>query len=107
MEKGFVKILKDRNDPRLFAFAEPVSGLPANIFTSYEGVDAGMTISDQQTTSGNASRIKARYHNDRINEPWIFMGYAEQEFIIAEVFLKLQININANIPVSRFGQGCA
>lgn len=88
MEKGFVKILKDRNDPRLFAFAEPVSGLPANIFTSYEGVDAGMTISDQQTTSGNASRIKARYHNDRINEPWIFMGYAEQEFIIAEAIVR-------------------
>jgi hypothetical protein len=84
MEKGFVKILKDRNDPRLFAFAEPVSGMPAGEFSSYEGVDAGLTIGDQQTASANASRIKARYYNDRVNEPWVFMGYPEQEFLIAE-----------------------
>jgi hypothetical protein len=84
MEKGFVKILKDRKDPRLFAFAEPVSGLPAGVFSSYEGVDGGLTIADEQTASANASRIKARYYNDRVNEPWILMGYAEQEFLIAE-----------------------
>jgi hypothetical protein len=54
------------------------------VFSSYEGVDAGLTIGDQQTTSASASRIKNRYHNDKINEPWIFMGYAEQELIIAE-----------------------
>lgn len=88
MEKGFVKILKDRNDPRLFAFAEPVSGLPAGVFSSYEGVDAGLTMGEQQTTSGGASRIKARYYNDRINEPWILMGYAEQEFLIAEALTR-------------------
>ena len=84
MEKGFVKILKDRQDPRLFAFAEPVSGLPANVFTNYEGVDAGLTIGDQFTASSNASRIKSRYHDNRINEPLIFLGYAEQELLIAE-----------------------
>lgn len=84
MEKGFVKILKDRSDPRLFAMAEPKSGFPANVFASYEGVDAGLTIGDQQTTSATASRIKNRYHNDKINEPWIFIGYAEQELLIAE-----------------------
>ncbi|MEI9947001.1 MAG: SusD/RagB family nutrient-binding outer membrane lipoprotein [Chitinophagaceae bacterium] len=83
MEKGFVKILKDRSDPRLFEIAEPVNG-PAGVFTSYEGVDAGLTVSNQQTASANASRIKARYHDDKINEPWILMGYAEQEFLIAE-----------------------
>jgi len=84
IEKGFAKILKDRSDPRLFTFAEPVSGFPADVFSSYEGVDAGLTVSDQQTASANASRIKGRYHNDKINEPWILMGYAEQEFLIAE-----------------------
>jgi hypothetical protein len=88
MEKGFVKILKDRSDPRLFAIAEPVSGMPANVFASYEGVDAGLTVSDQQTASSNASRIKSRYYNDRVNEPWILMGYAEQEFIIAEAIVR-------------------
>ena len=84
IEKGFVKILKDRSDPRLFAMAEPISGSPADVFTSYEGVDAGLTVSGQQTASANASRIKARYYNDKINEPWLLMSYAEQEFLIAE-----------------------
>jgi hypothetical protein len=84
MEKGFVKILKDRNDPRLFAFAEPISGLPAGVVANYEGVDAGLTLADQQTTSSGASRIKARYYNDKVNEPWVLLGYAEQEFLIAE-----------------------
>lgn len=84
MEKGFVKILKDRSDPRLFAFAEPVSGLAAGVFSNYQGVDAGLTVSDQQTASSGTSRIKARYYNDKVNEPWMLMGYAEQEFLIAE-----------------------
>lgn len=88
MEKGFVNILKEKNDPRLFEIAEPVSGLPAGDFSSYEGVDAGLTVSDQQTASANASRIKARYHSDKINEPWILMGYSEQEFIIAEAITR-------------------
>jgi len=88
MEKGFVTILKDRDDPRLFAMAEPVSGLPEGVFSSYEGVDAGLTIGDQQTTSSNASRIKSRYYDDKINEPWILIGYAEQELLIAEAIVR-------------------
>lgn len=84
MEKGFVKILKDRQDPRLFAIAEPIGGTAPNNFANYEGVDAGLTIGDQFTASGNASRIKSRYHDDKINEPLIFLGYAEQELLIAE-----------------------
>ena len=84
MEKGFVKILKDRSDPRLFAMAEPIPGMDAGIFANYEGVDGGQTLTDQQTASSNASRIKLRYHDDKINEPWIFIGYAEQELLIAE-----------------------
>ncbi len=84
MEKGFVKILKDRQDPRLFTFAEPIGGTTPNNFANYEGVDAGLTITDQFTASSGASRIKSRYHDDRINEPLIFLGYAEQEFLVAE-----------------------
>ncbi len=84
MEKGFVNILKDRNDPRLFSFAEPISGEPENVFSSYNGVDAGLSVSAQQSTSAGASRIKKRYWNSQINEPLIFLSYAEQEFLIAE-----------------------
>ena len=84
MEEGFVNILKDRQDPRLFAIAEPVSGQPAGDFASYAGVNAGGYIDDQQSAAGSASRAKSRYYDDKVNEPWIFLSYAEQELIIAE-----------------------
>lgn len=84
MEEGFVNILKDRNDPRLFEIAEPISGLSAGDFNNYAGVNAGLTLSDQQNAAADASRVKSRYYDDKINEPWIFLGYAEQEFLIAE-----------------------
>lgn len=84
MEKGFVNILKDRNDPRLFSFAEPAPNKPAGVISSYAGVDAGLGISDQQTTSAAASRVNKRYWNNQVNEPLIFLSYAEQEFLIAE-----------------------
>jgi len=104
MEKGFVNILKARNDPRLFALAEPISGLPAGVFTSYDGVDAGLTVADQQTASANASRIKGRYHNDKINEPLIFLGYAEQEFLIAEAISRNWIT-GAGTAASHYNNG--
>lgn len=88
MEKGFVDILKERQDPRLFSFAEPIGGQTAGDFDNYEGVDAGLTIQDQFSASGSASRINSRYHNDKINEPWILIGYAEQEFLIAEAIAR-------------------
>ncbi len=86
MEEGFVNILKDRKDPRLFSFAQPISGLPANVFDNYAGVNGGLTLADQQTASANASRINSRYYDitNPVNEPLILLGYPEQEFLIAE-----------------------
>src|SRR6185369_17406590 len=95
IEEGFADTLKKFKDPRLFEFAEPISGLAPNDFDNYAGVNAGLTISDQQTVSADASRIKTRYHDDKINEPWIFMGYAEQEFLIAEAISRDWISGNA------------
>ena len=60
MEKGFIDILKTRQDPRLFEMAEPISGLAAGDFNYYAGVDGGLTISEQQTVSANASKVKSR-----------------------------------------------
>lgn len=88
MEKGFVDMLKNLNDPRLFQIAEPVSGQPANAFSSYNGVNAGLSVSAQQTASGAASKVKSRYWNSAVNEPMIFLGYAEQEFLIAEAIAR-------------------
>ena len=84
LEKGLVMILKDRNDSRLFSFAEPIPGTNAGVFANYDGVDAGQTIADQQTASANASRINRRFVEEKVNEPLIFLGYPEQEFLIAE-----------------------
>jgi hypothetical protein len=86
IEEGMANILKARNDPRLFSFADPISGLQPNVFANYAGVNAGMTVADQQTASANASRINRRYPdiNNPVNEPLILLGYPEQEFLIAE-----------------------
>jgi hypothetical protein len=86
MERGMADTLKAKNDPRLFSFAQPINGLEPNIFDNYAGVDAGLTVADQQTTSANASRINSRYYDitNPINEPLILLGYPEQEFLIAE-----------------------
>lgn len=95
LEKGFVKILKDRQDPRLFRIAEPVTDQPANVFTSYEGVDAGLTVSEQNNASPTASKIARRYINDEINEPMVLLSYAEQEFLIAEAIARTWITGDA------------
>jgi hypothetical protein len=84
LEKRFVTLLKNLNDPRLFVIAEPVTGQPAGVFSSYDGVDAGLTVADQNNASPGASKIARRYIEDPVNEPMLLLGYAEQEFLIAE-----------------------
>jgi hypothetical protein len=84
MEEGLVDTLKAFNDPRLFSYASPVSGSPANVFSSYVGINAGLQASTQQTLSGSASRLNSRYWISQTNEPYLFLSYAEQEFLIAE-----------------------
>lgn len=88
LEKRFVAILKDRQDPRLFEIADPVTDMPAGDFNSYDGVDAGETISEQNNSSPMASKIRSRYFDDPVNEPMILLGYPEQEFVIAEAIAR-------------------
>jgi hypothetical protein len=95
LEKRFVTMLKDRQDPRLFKIAEPVTNKPANVFSSYDGVDAGATVADQNDASPDASKIARRYILDPVNEPMIALGYAEQEFLIAEAIARNWITGNA------------
>ncbi len=84
LEKGLATLLKDRQDPRLFSFGDPISGTAANDFNNYDGVDAGLIISDQQNAAPMASKINRRFVNDEVNEPLILIGYPEQEFLISE-----------------------
>jgi hypothetical protein len=90
MEEGFVDTLKGFNDIRLFSYAEPITGQAPNIFANYAGVNAGLTVADQQSASANASRINRRYVDitKPINEPLILVGYPEQEFLIAEAIAR-------------------
>jgi hypothetical protein len=86
LEAGMAGILKDRNDPRIFHFAEPITGKAPNVITNYAGVNAGLTVADQQSASASASRIHRRYSDlsNPENEPLILVGYPEQELLIAE-----------------------
>jgi Starch-binding associating with outer membrane len=88
LEKGLVNLLKVRQDPRLFSFGDPIQGTTANDFNNYEGVDAGLIISDQQNAAPMASKINRRFVNDEVNEPMILIGFAEQEFLIAEAIAR-------------------
>jgi hypothetical protein len=86
LEESFVKLLQDRQDPRLFSFGDPIAGKPAGQYANYKGVDAGLSPADQQSTAAGSSLIARRYIDLRnpVNEPMIFLSYAEQELIIAE-----------------------
>lgn len=86
LEAGMADILKLRQDPRLFYFAEPITGQTAGVFANYAGVNAGLTVADQQSASSSASRVHRRYSDlsKPEVEPMILLGYPEQEFLIAE-----------------------
>ena len=84
MEEGIVDTLIRYKDPRLFSYASPISGQPANVYSSYTGINAGLQASTQQTLSGLSSRLNSRYWISQTNDPYIFLSYSEQEFLIAE-----------------------
>ncbi|WP_430816749.1 SusD/RagB family nutrient-binding outer membrane lipoprotein [Carboxylicivirga sp. RSCT41] len=92
----YIDMLKDYHDPRLFSVADPtLVALEANPddpegvrmdFDSYEGCD----ISDDANTNavkranGEVSKPNADRFNNFAGQPSIYIGYVEQELIIAE-----------------------
>jgi hypothetical protein len=93
MEESFVNLLKNTQDPRLFTFAEKApdfSTAPENSFSAYGGAKGSATVSDNsaRVLAGEVSKIKTRYFADPVNEPSIALGYAEQEFILAEAAVR-------------------
>ncbi|WP_157308140.1 SusD/RagB family nutrient-binding outer membrane lipoprotein [Chitinophaga tropicalis] len=93
MEESFVELLKGLQDPRLFVFAEKApqySTKPDNDLSAYGGAKGSAALSENSSKvlAGQVSKIKSRYFNDPVNEPSIALGYAEQEFILAEAVLR-------------------
>lgn len=89
MEESFVNLLKSKQDPRLFTFADPEpNGMasPETDFNAYGGLDGSAPLSDNtnRLLNGEGSRADARYYSDPVNEPSVFLGYAEVEFTLAE-----------------------
>lgn len=100
MEETFIDLLKGLKDPRLFTFAEKApkySSLPDNDFSAYGGVKGSAPISENndRVVAGEASKIKARYFNNPVNEPSVALGYPELQFILAEGVIRGWIGGNA------------
>ncbi|UYQ91001.1 SusD/RagB family nutrient-binding outer membrane lipoprotein [Chitinophaga horti] len=93
LEETFVNLLKGLQDPRLFSFAEKAPdfvALPDNDFNAYGGGlgSASTSENSQRAVNGELSKIKSRYFNNPVNEASIALGYAEQEFILAEAIVR-------------------
>jgi hypothetical protein len=89
MEESFVNLLKEREDPRLFVFADKKpqgDALPETDFDAYGGLGGSDPLADNtnRLVNGEASRVDERYYLDPVNEPSVLMGYAELEFTLAE-----------------------
>jgi hypothetical protein len=89
VSKTVLDITTANKDPRTFLMATPVT-TTANIgsFTNYVGADPGTALATLQNTPGNYSRFNgARYFGSNLGttaEPFIFIGYPEMCFNIAE-----------------------
>jgi hypothetical protein len=100
LDSSFVDILQDLKDPRLFVFGQPTpaSGLPVKDFNAYDGLigSAPLDYNTSKRGQGKASQINKRYAYEALNEPSLLMGYAEQEFILAEAAVRGWISGDAD-----------
>ncbi len=100
-DRSFVNLLQEFEDPRLFSIARPAPALQqqygSSDFRAYAGVDgsASNNVNASQVVAGMVSPIQTRFFHDPVNEPAVGMGYAEQEFILAEAVLRGWINGDA------------
>lgn len=100
LDSSFVDILQGLKDPRLFVFGQPTpaSGLPVKDFNAYDGLvgSAPLDYNTSKRGQGKASQINKRYAYEALNEPSLLMGYAEQEFILAEAAVRGWISGDAD-----------
>jgi len=94
-DESFLSVLKERQDKRLFYYAQPTgeaisNGIPANSFDAYGGGDGTLPIEEiqQLEVDKKMSRVHSRYYTNPENEPYIVLGYAELQMILAEAALR-------------------
>ena len=109
MDEFLTEILKQRQDKRLFYFAAPTeqaldSGLQPDDFDAYKGADGTDDFNDitQQAADKDLSRVHSRYYEDFNAEPYVSLGYWEQEFNIAEAAQRGWI---ANSAAAHYNEG--
>jgi hypothetical protein len=88
-----VEMLKEHEDRRLFYYAEPAQTLLSageDAYEAYEGVDPVAESSEivNAYMRGSCSKLNNRYLETEAGEPFIRIGYAEQQFILAEAVLR-------------------
>lgn len=95
IDSTFIRRLQDRKDPRLFIYCTQTknaedAGKAVNDFSAYEGGDPAAPYAEVNTkaANGNTSKVKDRYHKDPTTEPYVLLGYAEQQLIIAEAVVR-------------------
>lgn len=91
IDSTFIRRLQDRNDPRLFIYCTRTKnaedeGKAINDFSAYEGGDPAAPYATVNTkaANGKTSKVKDRYHKDPTAEPYVLLGFSEQQLIIAE-----------------------
>ena len=99
-----VEMLKENQDYRLFYYGSPAKskldeGIEANKWEAFVGVDPTEPISDIKYlyATGAYSGLNKRYVDYAPGEPFIRMGYAEQNFILAEAALRNWIDAEPSV----------
>lgn len=103
ISSGLIDSLKKYNDYRLFYYASPskyatvTEGKAANDYDAYLGTDVTLDYSEVVSlfNAGKYSRYNLRYTDYAPGEPQIRVGFAEQDFIIAEAIIRGWITGNA------------
>ena len=95
MDSTFIKLLQDKQDPRLFIFCTQTknakeAGKAIDDFTTYEGGDPAVQYGEvnRKATLGDLSKVNERYYQDPTAEPKMFASYAELQLIIAEAIVR-------------------
>ncbi|MGL5317262.1 MAG: SusD/RagB family nutrient-binding outer membrane lipoprotein [Bacteroidales bacterium] len=91
MDSTYIALLAQRRDPRLFAVATQTpraeeQAKPVDDFSSYDGGDPIKPYAEVNAKAANGlvSKPHPRYYKNPTNEPFILLGFSEQQLILAE-----------------------